>query len=108
MKINYYVTVWKNWKDRLQFWEGKNPNPIIPVQKIRNISLEITGDPIQDNPHELDSENESTKKSDLEAPLELDPFEIWPVVTQKTKQKMQDRPAGLPPDQWPLARAHYM
>ena len=36
---------------------GKKLNPVIPVQKIRNISLEITGDPIQDNPHELDSEN---------------------------------------------------
>ena len=65
---------------------GKKPNPIILVQKIRNISLEMTGDPIQENPHELDSENESTKKLDLEAPLELDPFEIRPVVTQKTKK----------------------
>lgn len=83
---------------------GKKPNPIIPVQKIRNISLEITGDPMQESPHELDSENESTKKSDLEAPLELDPFEIRPVVTQKTKET-QDRPAGLPPDQWPPAQS---
>ena len=83
---------------------GKKPNPIILVQKIRNISLEITGDPIQESPHELDSENESTKKSDLEAPLELDPFEIRPVVTQKTK-KTQDRPAGLPPDQRPPAQS---
>ena len=64
----------------------KKPNPIIPVQKIQNISLEITGDPVQENPHELDSVNGSTKKLDLEAPLELDPFEIQPVVTQKTKK----------------------
>ena len=63
---------------------GKKPNPIIPVQKIQNISLEITGDPVQENPHELDSVNESTKRSDLEARLELDPFEILPVVTQTT------------------------
>ena len=40
---------------------GKKPNPIIPLQKIQNISLEITGDPVQENPHELDSVNESTK-----------------------------------------------
>jgi len=72
---------------------GEKPNPIIPVQKIQNLSLEITGDPVQENPHELDSVNGSTKKLDLEAPLELDPFEIQPVVTQKTK-KTQDRPAG--------------
>ena len=75
---------------------GKKPNPIIPVQKIRNISLEITGDPIQDNPHELDSENESTKKSDLEAPLELDPFEIRPVVTQKTKKNAGQASGAAP------------
>ena len=55
---------------------GKKPNPIIPLQKIQNISLEITGDPVQENPHELDSAHESTKKSDLEALLEPDPFEI--------------------------------
>ena len=42
---------------------GEKPNPIIPVQKIQNLSLEITGDPVQENPHELDSVNESTKKS---------------------------------------------
>ena len=38
----------------------------------------------EENPHELDSVNESTKRSDLEARLELDPFEILPVVTQTT------------------------
>ena len=64
---------------------GKKPNPIIPVQKIRNISLEITRDPVQENPHKLDFVNESTKRLDLEAPLGLDPFEIHPVVTQKKK-----------------------
>ena len=79
---------------------GKKPNPIIPVQKIRNNCLEITGGPIQDNPHELDSVNESTKKSDLEAPLELDPFEIQPVVTQKTtttKKKNAGQASGAAP-----------
>ena len=55
---------------------GKKTNPIIPLQKLQNTSLEITGDPVQENPYKLDSVNESTKKSDCEAPLELDPFEI--------------------------------
>ena len=75
---------------------GKKPNPIIPVQKIQNISLEITGDPVQENPHELDSVNESTKKSDLEAPLELDPSEIRPVVTQKTKKNAGQASGAAP------------
>jgi len=63
---------------------GKKTNSILPLQKIRNISLEITWDPVQENPHKPDFVNESTKRSDLEAPLELDPFEIQPVVNQKT------------------------
>ena len=88
---------------------GEKPNPIIPVQKIQNISLEITGDPIHDNPYELDSENEGTKKSDLEAPLELDPFEIRPVVTQKkTQKKRRTGQQGCPLTGGPLPRAHYM
>ena len=38
-------------------------------------------------------------KADLEAPLMTDSLELRPVITQKTK-KVQDRPAGVPPDQW--------
>lgn len=55
---------------------GKKTNSIVPLQKIWSISLEITGDPVQENPHKLHSVNESTKRSDLEAPQELELFAI--------------------------------
>ena len=42
-------------------------------------------------------------KSDLDALLATDPLEIHPITTQKTK-KIQDRPVGVPPDQWPPAQ----
>lgn len=42
---------------------------------------------------------------DLKATPETGPFEIQPTGTQKTK-KVQDRPAGVSPDQWPPAQAH--
>ena len=45
-------------------------------------------------------------KADLEAPLMTDSLELRPVITQKTK-KVQDRPAGVPPDQWPPAQTHF-
>ena len=35
-----------------------------------------------------------------------DSLELRPVITQKTK-KVQDRPAGVPPDQWPPAKTHF-
>lgn len=79
---------------------GRKNHLIIPLHKILNISLNVTGDPVQGNPHKMDSVNEGTKRSDLEAPLELDPFEIQLVVTEK-KTTMQDRPLGVPPDKWP-------
>ena len=34
---------------------GKKPNSIIPLQKIRNVSLEVTVNPVQGNPHKMDS-----------------------------------------------------
>lgn len=36
----------------------------------------------------------------------MDPFEIQPVITQKTTTKIQDRPVGVPPDQWHPAQIH--
>ena len=44
-------------------------------------------------------------KLDLEFAISTDPLKICPVITQKTK-KVQDRPAGVSPDQWPLAQTH--
>ena len=35
-----------------------------------------------------------------------DSLELLPVTTQKTK-KVQDRPAGVPVDQWPPAQTHF-
>lgn len=65
---------------------GKKANPVIPLQKILNISLEVTGDPVQGNPHKIVSVNEDTKRSDFEVPLNLDPCKIWLVATQTLKK----------------------
>lgn len=51
-----------------------------------------------------DSENKAFR-SDLKAPSEMDPFEIHLIITQKTKT-VQDRLAGVPPNQWPPAKMH--
>ena len=56
----------------------------------------------------VDPEDKASKL-DLEVPPEMDPFEICPIITQKTKtnkKKIQDRPAELPPDQWPPAQTY--
>jgi len=45
-------------------------------------------------------------KADLEASLMTDSLELCPVKTQKTKE-VQDRPARVPPDQWPPAQIHF-
>lgn len=64
------------------------------------ISLESTKDPEQGNVHKLEFLNERTQGSDLRVPLESDPFEIWPTVTQKVK-KMQEKLVVMPPNQQP-------
>ncbi|XP_021238701.1 uncharacterized protein LOC110391220 [Numida meleagris] len=81
---------------------GKKSSLTFPLKKIRNIALENTQG---SEPVDLGNPTGKISRSDLEAPLEVDPFEIRPVVTQKTK-KIQDRPAGVPPDQWPPAQTH--
>jgi len=54
--------------------------------------------------HLDDSENK-TSRPDLKAPSGMDPFEIQPIITQKT-EKLQDSPAGVPPNQCPPAQTH--
>jgi len=51
-----------------------------------------------------DPENKHSKL-DLDALLAMDPLEIHPIITQKMK-KVQDKPVGLPPDQWPPTHLH--
>lgn len=51
-----------------------------------------------------DPENKHSKL-DLDALLAMDPLEIHPIITQKMK-KVQDRPAGVPPDRWPHTQIH--
>lgn len=96
-------------KDRLEKLEhelgvltGKKPILHLPVGQIRNIS--ISDDQTPESTDFIDQENKKSK-SDLECPILTDPLEVRPVVTQKTK-KVQDRPAGVPPDQWPPAQTH--
>ena len=52
----------------------------------------------------MDLANPESKNSklDLSVLLATDPLEI---ITQKMK-KIQDRPVGVPPDQWPPAQTH--
>ena len=50
------------------------------------------------------TDQDKVTKADLEEPPKVDLLEVRPVVTQKTK-KIQDRPTGVPPDQWPPAES---
>lgn len=92
MKINYYVKVKvEKLERRFTILTGKKLNLIIHLQKVWNISLESTGDPEQGNLHKIDSINKGTKMLDLEAPLEPDPFKIFPIVMQKNKRYKIDQ-----------------
>ena len=53
----------------------------------------------------LVEQGNKNSKSGLEVPLVTDSLELCPVITPKPK-KIQDRPAGVPPDQWPPAHTH--
>lgn len=57
MKINYCVEKLsvEKLERQVEILMGKKPNPIIPLWKIRNISLEITGDSVQGNLHKIDT-----------------------------------------------------
>lgn len=46
---------------------------------------------------DLADSKDKISRSDLKAPPKIDPFEIRPIVSQKTK-KTQGRPVGVPPD----------
>ena len=54
---------------------------------------------------DLTEQGNKNSESYLEVPLAMDSLELRPIITQKTK-KIQDRPAGVPPDQWPPAQTH--
>ena len=53
----------------------------------------------------LVEQGNKNSKSGLEVPLVTDSLELCPVITPKPK-KIQDRPAGVPPDQWPPVQTH--
>lgn len=53
----------------------------------------------------LVEQGNKNSKSGLEVPLVTDSLELCPVITPKPKT-IQDRPAGVPPDQWPPAQIH--
>lgn len=76
---------------------GKKPSFSSSNPQIRYISFNDDQDPEEMNQNKI-------TKSDLEKPSETDSLEVRPVITQKTK-KIQDRPAGVPPDQWPPAES---
>ena len=76
-----------NWKKK-QLW-------LLPWKKIQNIWLETMKAPEQTGLYNPDLVDKKNKKLDLEAPLELDPCEIWSIGTKKTK-KMEDRLVCVP------------
>ena len=71
----------------------------LPVSQIRTLSI---SDEQGLETTELPEQGKKNSKSNLEAPSEVDPLQLRPIISQKTK-KVQDRPAGVPPDQWPPA-----
>jgi len=81
---------------------GRKPILHLPIGQVCNIS--INNDQIPESTGFVDQENKKSKL-DIESPILTDPLKVHPVITQKTK-KVQDRPAGLPPDQWPPAQTH--
>lgn len=66
---------------------------------IRVLLLTNEEDPKQSDPYGPDNVGkENSKKSELEAVVELDLLEIQPVVTKKKKnKKIQERPKEVPP-----------
>ena len=73
------------------------------IGQVRNISVD--NEQILEKTDLVEQGNKNSK-ADLEAPLMTDSLELRPVITQKTK-KVQDRPAGVPPDQWPPVQTHF-
>lgn len=74
------------------------------MKQVCNISVDDTQVP---ESMDLVDPEDKAFKSELEAPSAVDPFEICPIITQKTStKKIQDRPAGVSPDQWPPVQTH--
>lgn len=82
--------------------KNKSDNPPEKSQEyiVRNYQVLWTSGPIPPRFGRWKS-----KRSDLETPLDPDPFENQPIVTQNPK-KISDRLVGVPPDQW--GRLHYI
>lgn len=97
--------MWSHWEIRTTTWyinRGKKSSLTFPVKQIQNIVLEHTQAP---ESMDLGNAEDKVLRMNLEAPPEMHRFQIQPVITQKTK-KIQDRSAGVSPDQWPLAQTH--
>lgn len=75
----------------------------LPIGQVHNISI---GNEQGFETTDLVEQGNINSKSDLEAPPMTDSLELHPIITQKTK-KVQDRPPGVPPDQWPPVQAHF-
>ena len=80
---------------------GKKP-VLQSLGQVRSISID---DSHISEVADLVQEENGSSKSDLEVPVMADPLQLRPIITQKTK-KVQDRPAGVPPDQWPPAETY--
>ena len=89
-------------EQELNVLTGKKP-VLQSLGQVRSISID---DSHTSEVADLVQEENRSSKSDLEAPVMADPLELRPIITQKTKKKVQDRPAGVPPDQWPPAETH--
>jgi len=84
---------------------GKKPTLRPPIGQVYNISVD--NEQIFEATDLVEQGNKNSK-ADLEAPLiTKDSLEHHPVITQKTK-KVQDKPARVPPDQWPPAKYIFM
>ena len=82
---------------------GEKPTLHPLVGQVRNISVD--NEQIFETTDLVEQGNKNSK-ADLEAPLMTDSLELLPVTTQKTK-KVQDRPAGVPPNQWPPPQTYF-
>jgi len=90
-------------EQELSILTGKKPTLLLPPGQVCNISIDSEQ---AFETTDLVKQRNIKSKSYLEAPPTMDPLELHPIITQKTK-KVQDRPAGIRPDQWPPAQMHF-
>ena len=62
---------------------GDKSSLIFPIKQLHNITLKNIQAP---KSMDLDNSENKASRSDLEAPSDMDPFEICPIITEKTKK----------------------